>query len=42
LYQPEQIGPFVSECRVTGLYREDGTVVLVVPDQPVQNGARLA
>ncbi len=40
-FPPKQIGPFVSECLVTGLYREDGTVVLAVPDKKVQNGARL-
>ena len=37
----KQIGPVRSECLVTGLYREDGHVVLVVPDRVVQNGARL-
>ncbi len=41
-FPPKQIGPFVSECLVTGLYRDDGAVVLAVPDQPVPNGARLA
>ncbi len=41
-FPPKQIGPFVSECLVAGLYREDGAVVLAVPDQPVPNGARLA
>ncbi len=38
----KQIGPFLSEFLVTGLYRSDGTVVLAVPDQPVPEGARLA
>ena len=40
-FPPKQIGPFVSECLVTGLYREDGKVVLAIPDQPLENGARL-
>jgi len=37
----EEIGPFFSECLVTGLYRKDGNVVLAVPDSEVYNGARL-
>lgn len=40
-FPPKQIGPVSSECLVTGLYREDGQVVLAIPDQVVQNGARL-
>jgi tRNA-binding protein len=39
---PRQIGPFMSECLVTGFVREDGAVVLAVPDQPCDNGLRLA
>ncbi|AEF01953.1 export-like chaperone CsaA [Alteromonas naphthalenivorans] len=39
-FPPKQIGPFTSECLVTGFYREDG-VVLVSPDKPVPNGAKL-
>ncbi|MGH8397140.1 MAG: tRNA-binding protein [Gammaproteobacteria bacterium] len=40
-FPPKRIGPFLSECLVCGFYREDGSVVLAVPDKPVQNGARL-
>ena len=40
-FPSKQIGPFISECLVTGLYREDGSVVLCVPDKEVQKGARL-
>ncbi|MEE4362131.1 MAG: tRNA-binding protein [Pseudomonadales bacterium] len=40
-FPPKQIGPIRSQCLVTGVYREDGAVVLVGPDRPVQNGARL-
>jgi len=39
---PKQIGPFMSECLVTGFVQADGSVVLAVPDQPVANGLRLA
>ncbi len=39
-FPPKQIGPKVSECLVTGLYREDGSVVLSVPDKEVPNGAK--
>ncbi len=41
-FPPKQIGPIMSECLVTGFHREDGAVVLAVPDAPIQNGARLA
>lgn len=41
-FPPKQIGPFLSEFLVTGLHRDDGAVVLTVPDQQVPNGAKLA
>jgi tRNA-binding protein len=41
-FPPKQIGPVMSECLVTGFYREDGAVVLAVPDGDVPDGARLA
>ncbi len=37
----KQIGPFMSECLVTGCYREDESVILVSPTHEVPNGARL-
>ena len=41
-FPPKQIGPFMSECLVTGFVQRDGSVVLAVPDKPVANGLRLA
>ena len=41
-FPPKQIGPFMSECLVTGFVQADGTVVLAVPDEAVANGLRLA
>jgi tRNA-binding protein len=38
----KQIGPFMSECLVTGFVTEGGPVVLAVPDKAVTNGLRLA
>lgn len=41
-FPPKQIGPFMSECLVTGFTQADGSVVLAIPDQRVVNGLRLA
>jgi tRNA-binding protein len=41
-FRRKQIGPFMSECLVTGLVQDDGRVILAVPDKPAENGSRLA
>jgi len=40
-FPAKQIGPMMSECLITGFYREDGAVVLAIPDRQVPNGAKL-
>ena len=40
-FPPKQIGPFVSECLVTGFADANGHVVLAVPERPMDNGAKL-
>lgn len=40
-FPPKQIGPWVSECLVTGFYDADGAVRLCVPEGEIPDGARL-
>jgi tRNA-binding protein len=40
-FPPKQIGPFRSECLVTGFHNERGEVSLCVPDKSVPIGAKL-
>ena len=40
-FPPKQIGPFMSECLVTGFYDDNGHVVLCVPDNDVPLGSKL-
>ncbi len=40
-FPTKQIGPFQSEFLTCGFYRDDGTVILAVPEKPVSNGAKL-
>jgi len=41
-FPPKQIGPYISECLITGFVQNDGVVVLAVPDKQVKNGLKLA
>ena len=40
-FPSKQIGPFMSECLVTGFPDEEGNVVLAVPDKVVPDGKKL-
>ena len=41
-FPKKQIGPFMSECLVTGFVQPDGSINLAIPDQKAVNGSRLA
>ena len=41
-FPPKKIGPFISDCLVTGFYTKNNDVVLAVPDKRIENGLRLA
>jgi len=41
-FPAKQIGPVRSEFLLTGFHREDGHVVIAVPERNVPDGARLA
>lgn len=40
-FPKKQIGPFMSECLVTGFYDSNGEVILALPDKKVANGSKL-
>ncbi len=40
-FPPKQIGCFESQVLVLGAYQADGSVRLLQPDEPIENGARL-
>jgi len=37
----KQIGPFISECLITGFHNDNGEVVLCIPDKEAPLGAKL-
>ena len=39
---PKKIGPFISDCLITGFHRENKTVVLAIPDKKIRDGSLLA
>ena len=41
-FPPKKIGSFISECLITGFYRNDKIVVVAVPDKSISNGSLLA
>lgn len=41
-FPKKQIGPFMSECLVTGFHDDEGRVVLCRPESNVPLGSRLA
>ncbi|WP_416438390.1 tRNA-binding protein [Phnomibacter sp. MR] len=40
-FPPKQIADFMSECLVLGVYNDNNDVVLLQPQQPVQNGGKI-
>ena len=40
-FPPKQIGPFMSECLVLGSVDATGTVTLLTPNRPADNGLRI-
>ena len=40
-FPEKQIGPFMSQCLVTGFARDDGAIVLANVEHAVPNGSRL-
>lgn len=40
-FPPKQIGNFISECLVMGIYDENNNVILLQPERPVSNGQKI-
>ena len=38
---PKKIGPFISECLVTGFYKNNKDVVLATPNKKIPDGSLL-
>lgn len=40
-FPPKNIGGFLSECLVLGIYDENKEVILLAPERPVTNGMKI-
>ncbi len=40
-FPPRQVGPFISEVLVLGIYGKEGEVILLQPERPVENGGKV-
>lgn len=40
-FPPKQIGPFISECLVLGVYDENKDVILLAPEKNTGNGMKI-
>ena len=40
-FPPKKIGPFTSECLVTGFYTKNNKVILATTDKKISNGSLL-
>ena len=41
-FPKKPLGPFMSDCLVTGFTQSDGSIILAVPQKGALNGSRLA
>ncbi len=40
-FPPRQIGNFISEVLVLGVYGNEGEVILLQPERPIENGLKI-
>ncbi len=40
-FPPRQVGPFISEVLVLGIYGKEGEVILLQPERAVENGGKI-
>ena len=39
---PKKIGPFISDCLITGFYNEKGSVILAIPERKITDDSLLS